>query len=38
MAHTILLAEDQADIRDLIELNLRSAGYAACGKMVKKQR
>ena len=28
MAHTILLAEDQADIRDLIELNLRSAGYA----------
>jgi DNA-binding response OmpR family regulator len=28
MAHTILLAEDQADIRDLIALNLRSAGYA----------
>ena len=27
MAHTILLAEDQADIRDLIAMNLRSAGY-----------
>ena len=27
MPHTILLAEDQADIRDLIALNLRSAGY-----------
>ena len=28
MAATILLAEDQADIRDLIALNLRNAGYA----------
>jgi DNA-binding response OmpR family regulator len=28
MSHTILLAEDQADIRDLIALNLRNAGYA----------
>ena len=28
MAHTILLAEDQTDIRDLIALNLRNAGYA----------
>ena len=28
MTHTILLAEDQADIRDLIALNLRNAGYA----------
>ena len=27
MPHTILLAEDQADIRDLIAMNLRSAGY-----------
>jgi len=27
MAHTILLAEDQTDIRDLIAMNLRSAGY-----------
>jgi len=27
MSHTILLAEDQADIRDLIALNLRAAGY-----------
>ena len=27
MASTILLAEDQADIRDLIAMNLRSAGY-----------
>ena len=29
MAGTILVAEDQADIRDLIVMNLRSAGYAA---------
>jgi DNA-binding response OmpR family regulator len=28
MAATILVAEDQADIRDLIVMNLRSAGYA----------
>ena len=28
MAGTILVAEDQADIRDLIVMNLRSAGYA----------
>ena len=28
MRQTILLAEDQADIRDLIALNLRNAGYA----------
>jgi DNA-binding response OmpR family regulator len=28
MTHTILLAEDQTDIRDLIALNLRNAGYA----------
>jgi DNA-binding response OmpR family regulator len=27
MAATILVAEDQADIRDLIAMNLRSAGY-----------
>jgi DNA-binding response OmpR family regulator len=27
MPHRILVAEDQADIRDLIELNLREAGY-----------
>src|SRR3982750_1179461 len=27
MAATILVAEDQADIRDLIVMNLRSAGY-----------
>jgi DNA-binding response OmpR family regulator len=27
MPHRILVAEDQADIRDLIELNLRQAGY-----------
>ena len=27
MTHTILLAEDQTDIRDLIAMNLRSAGY-----------
>jgi DNA-binding response OmpR family regulator len=27
MASTILLAEDQTDIRDLIAMNLRSAGY-----------
>ena len=27
MAHTILLAEDQTDIRDLIAMNLRGAGY-----------
>ena len=26
--HSILVAEDQADIRDLIVLNLRQAGYA----------
>ena len=29
MTGTILVAEDQADIRDLIVMNLRSAGYAA---------
>lgn len=28
MAHQILVAEDQADIRDLIVLNLQQAGYA----------
>jgi DNA-binding response OmpR family regulator len=28
MAHHILVAEDQTDIRDLIVLNLQSAGYA----------
>ena len=28
MAHHILVAEDQADIRDLIVLNLQQAGYA----------
>jgi DNA-binding response OmpR family regulator len=28
MAGTILVAEDQADIRDLIVMNLRTAGYA----------
>ena len=27
MAYHILVAEDQADIRDMIELNLRNAGY-----------
>ena len=27
MAYQILVAEDQADIRDMIELNLRNAGY-----------
>src|SRR2546423_15585210 len=27
MASTILVAEDQADIRDLIVMNLRNAGY-----------
>jgi len=27
MAYHILVAEDQADIRDMIELNLRTAGY-----------
>jgi DNA-binding response OmpR family regulator len=27
MAHSILLAEDQTDIRDLIVMNLRNAGY-----------
>ncbi len=27
MPHSILLAEDQTDIRDLIAMNLRSAGY-----------
>ncbi len=27
MAHTILVAEDQADIRELLALNLRHAGY-----------
>ena len=27
MAHTILLAEDQTDIRELIAMNLRGAGY-----------
>ena len=28
MASSILIAEDQADIRDLIVMNLRHAGYA----------
>ncbi len=27
MPYHILVAEDQADIRDMIELNLRNAGY-----------
>ena len=31
MASHILVAEDQADIRDLIVLNLRDAGYAVTG-------
>jgi CheY-like chemotaxis protein len=26
----ILIAEDQTDIRDLLVLNLQSAGYEAC--------
>ena len=31
MPSTILVAEDQADIRDLIVMNLRSAGYQVAG-------
>jgi DNA-binding response OmpR family regulator len=37
MAHRILVAEDQADIRDLIVLNLQQAGYevTACADGIK---